>query len=413
MLYGFIVEQKHLHLSMSGGTPSMPLHFSTSSQTPSGAPVSVLAQDGVAYMNPTLIKPPAVILKDSEGIHISKTYTLNDLRRAEYVVACEHILIRGGKPVAQYDVRNKLTTGLGILRDGRVVLIIDTCTLEVMRMQFEMLGAMDATVLSRNMTPYMKYEGGHVHMGSTVAPVTVFEASTFETIQSPIVVIDAGHGGKDPGACGNGLQEKDVTLYMARKVAEELREKYEGTFLLIRNSDATIDLNERPKASNAIKADFYFSLHTNAHKDVTAKGFESFVYTSPSEKSVKIQQLVHAEAMDYLKQYGIVDRGLKRQNLCVVRETDCPSMLVETLFITNAVEAKLLTKKDVLDAICSRYVKGIAKGMGLKPKATVSTPPIETAMYTVQVGAYASRELANGLAERLKKAGYEAYVKKT
>lgn len=190
------------------------------------------------------------------------------------------------------------------------------------------------------------------------------------------VWIDAGHGGKDPGAVGNGLQEKDIALAVSLGVKERLEVEYEGVWVLLsRRTDVFLELKERTDSANKAGADLLVSIHCNAGGG--AGGFETFRYTSASTKSTAFQNILHAEIMAALKPFGVIDRGKKSKNLHMVRESKMPAVLTENLFIDVVSDADRLKRPDVIKAIIQGHVSGIAKYLGLKKKeaAAVAKAP--------------------------------------
>ncbi|GIP57927.1 N-acetylmuramoyl-L-alanine amidase family protein [Paenibacillus woosongensis] len=181
------------------------------------------------------------------------------------------------------------------------------------------------------------------------------------------VFIDAGHGGKDPGAVANGLQEKDIVLAVSLGVKRQLELQYEAVqVLLSRNTDVHLTLKERTDKANAADADLLLSIHCNAGGG--AGGYETFRYTSASSASTSFQNVLHAEMLAALKPYGVIDRGKKSKNLHMVRESKMPAVLTENLFIDVASDAARLKRPEVIEAIVSGHVSGIAKYLGLKRK---------------------------------------------
>lgn len=183
------------------------------------------------------------------------------------------------------------------------------------------------------------------------------------------VFIDAGHGGKDPGAVSNGLQEKDIVLAVSLAIKQQLESQYDGVqVLLCRSSDVFLELKERTDKANAAEADLLLSIHCNAGGG--AGGFETFRYTSASTASTSFQNVLHAEIMAALKPVGVIDRGKKSKNLYMVRESKMPAVLTENLFIDVATDAARLKRPEVIEAIIQGHVSGIAKYLGLKRKET-------------------------------------------
>lgn len=181
------------------------------------------------------------------------------------------------------------------------------------------------------------------------------------------VWIDAGHGGKDPGAVGNGLHEKNIVLTISQGIKQRLESDYEGTQVLVtRSTDVFHELKDRTSAANKAGADLLVSIHCNAGGG--AGGFESFRYTSASAASRSFQNVLHTEIMAALKPYNVNDRGQKAGNLHMVRESKMPAVLTENLFIDVATDAAKLKRQEVINSIVNGHVEGIAKFLGLKKK---------------------------------------------
>ncbi len=114
------------------------------------------------------------------------------------------------------------------------------------------------------------------------------------------VWIDAGHGGKDPGAVGHGLQEKNIALTLSLAIKNKLENDYQDVqVVLSRNTDVFLELKNRTNLANTANADALISIHCNAGGG--AGGFESFRYTSASMATAKLQHVLHAEIMSALK----------------------------------------------------------------------------------------------------------------
>lgn len=222
------------------------------------------------------------------------------------------------------------------------------------------------------------------------------------------IFIDPGHGGTDPGAVANGLKEKDLTLKISKKIKDKLANYENVQVKLSRESDTTLSLTQRTNAANSWGADYLISVHINAGG---GQGFESFIYNGGvSNATVANQNVIHPEIV---KVTGFKDRGKKRGNLHMVRQSKMPAMLTESGFIDNASDAKLLKQESFLDKIADGHVNGLVKVFGLKKKNVVESKPTQTpkTLYRVQVGAFADKSNADKLAAELKKKGYPAFVK--
>ncbi|MED4402498.1 N-acetylmuramoyl-L-alanine amidase [Metabacillus fastidiosus] len=182
------------------------------------------------------------------------------------------------------------------------------------------------------------------------------------------IIIDAGHGGKDSGATGNGLLEKDITLTISKYLKEYLDSHYTGfEAKLTRNSDVFIELSERANISNRYDADVFISNHVNAGGGT---GYESYIYSKPSAGSIQLQKLVNTEALETAKKYGLGSHGddTKRGNLAVVRRTHMPAILTEISYIDSS-DSELLKNDEFLRDMAGAYARGIAKFLALPSKS--------------------------------------------
>jgi N-acetylmuramoyl-L-alanine amidase len=186
------------------------------------------------------------------------------------------------------------------------------------------------------------------------------------------VWIDAGHGGKDPGAAANGLKEKDIVLSVSLEIKKRLEANYDGVqVLLSRSTDVFLELKDRTNLANKAGADILVSIHGNAGGGTG--GFETYRYTKASTASAALQNGLHTATMDMLNKVavGVIDRGQKAKNLHMVRESKMPAVLTENLFLDVATDAIKLKKDVVFQAIIDGHVIGIAKYLGLKKKEAV------------------------------------------
>jgi N-acetylmuramoyl-L-alanine amidase len=225
------------------------------------------------------------------------------------------------------------------------------------------------------------------------------------------IVLDAGHGGTDSGAVGNGLREKDLTLNIVKKIGNLLND-YEGVEVhYTRTDDRFLELSERAAIANKLNADYFISVHINAGGGT---GFESYIYNgNVSAKTIAYQNVIHGEIVRAIG--NVTDRGKKRANYAVLRETNMPAILTENLFIDNANDAAKLKSEQFLQQVAYGHVQGIVKAFGLKKKATATQPktdatPAQGKVYRVQVGAFSDRRNAERLAEELEKKGYPAII---
>ncbi|BFH63889.1 N-acetylmuramoyl-L-alanine amidase [Paenibacillus azoreducens] len=182
------------------------------------------------------------------------------------------------------------------------------------------------------------------------------------------VWIDAGHGGKDSGAVGNGVKEKDIVLTVSLAIKRKLESDYEGVqVLLTRSTDVFLELKDRTNKANAAGADLLVSIHCNAGGG--SGGFESYTYNGTNNAATTaLQNELHTEIMSRLKQYRVIDRGQKKKNLHMCRESRMPAVLTENLFVDVAADAARLKRLEVIEALVSGHVAGIAKYLKLQKR---------------------------------------------
>lgn len=202
------------------------------------------------------------------------------------------------------------------------------------------------------------------------------------------IVIDPGHGGKDPGAVGNGLKEKDLTLIISQKVASILG-SYGFNIILTRNDDRFVDL----AAPRVLACDLSVSIHVNAGGGT---GLETWValYNQPAES----KRLGQAIQDGVLGQIPFTDRGLKtRKNsagnadyLYMLRAARGVPVLVEVGFIDNAKDAAMLKDNNNLDKIAKGIADGILQYAGKGSKdITIKEAP---AVWAREAWEWAKRE---------------------
>lgn len=171
------------------------------------------------------------------------------------------------------------------------------------------------------------------------------------------VFLDAGHGGKDPGVIGpSGTKEKDITLAIAKNVAELLKTVGIET-MLTRDNDTFIELSARAVRANRAEANYFISIHCNAATSNQAHGTETYCYVKGGEAE-KLANMVQSEIV---KATGLVNRGIKTANFAVLRETKMPAILIEVAFISNPNEEKLLKDVAFQDKIAMAVAKGFCQ----------------------------------------------------
>lgn len=176
--------------------------------------------------------------------------------------------------------------------------------------------------------------------------------------QRKLIVLDAGHGGNDPGAIGKftGVKEKDLTLQAVLMLKQAL-EKMGYEVALTRSDDYRVELYQRTDFANEINATAFVSIHYNAADNIAARGVEILYNPEPTGKKYELSKAIYESL---LKNTGAFGRGLvKRPLLVVPRETKMPSCLVEMGFLSNADEEVKLQNS----AYMQLQVQAIAKGI--------------------------------------------------
>lgn len=213
------------------------------------------------------------------------------------------------------------------------------------------------------------------------------------------IVIDAGHGGKDPGAVGpHGIREKDINLELAFKLAEMLHEKTNLNVILTRKEDEFIPLAERTQIANDKKADLFVCIHCNSGLERDAKGFEIYFLSDRAsdqeaeavaniENSVidledksavddKLKAILWSLTLNEFvndsselasmitnrvndEELDIVNRGVKQAGFFVLRGAKMPAVLAECAFLSNKREERLLSKDSFQDKIVEALFYGI------------------------------------------------------
>ncbi|MBI2231863.1 MAG: N-acetylmuramoyl-L-alanine amidase [Deltaproteobacteria bacterium] len=213
------------------------------------------------------------------------------------------------------------------------------------------------------------------------------------------IVLDPGHGGKDPGAIGvGGIAEKDIVLSVARKLAKKLAKEMRIEVVLTRKNDSFVRLEDRTAIANAEDADLFLSLHMNASTSGNAKGLETYYLDNTNdeaslrlaarengtsrknvsdlqfilsdmtqnmklEDSISLAHRLHGSLVDSMsKKLGEVkDLGVKKALFYVLVGARMPSVLVEMFFITNKIEGRAMSRESYQNAIVEALYDGIQK----------------------------------------------------
>ncbi|WP_447979774.1 N-acetylmuramoyl-L-alanine amidase [Candidatus Nitrospira bockiana] len=220
------------------------------------------------------------------------------------------------------------------------------------------------------------------------------------------IVIDAGHGGKDPGAVGRGgTAEKDITLKVSLLLRDFIQQRLGKRVLLTRDRDVFVELEDRAKFANRHEADLFVSVHVNSHPQRSTKGLEIYHFgeasdpralavaarengtpientgvgwqylvadlltTKKMEESLELAWSTKQALVSHLNtHYDVVDHGVKTGPFYVLRFTAMPSILAEIGFISNPGEERLMQGQ----AFLNRIAEGIFEGI----KAFITPPQV-------------------------------------
>jgi N-acetylmuramoyl-L-alanine amidase len=224
-----------------------------------------------------------------------------------------------------------------------------------------------------------------------------------ESLRDLIIAVDAGHGGKDPGAIGKrGTREKQVVLAIAGELARQINHERGMKAILIRDGDYYIGLRDRVDKARSQKADLFVSIHADAHKNTEARGSSVFALSlrGASSEAAKLladrenasdliggvslddkDDLVASVLLDLsqtatiqssldvgdeilkeLKRSGKLHReSVQQAGFMVLKSPDIPSILVETAFISNPEEERKLTSRQYQDKLAQTILSGIKR----------------------------------------------------
>ena len=213
------------------------------------------------------------------------------------------------------------------------------------------------------------------------------------------IVLDPGHGGKDPGASAFGMKEKDIVLQVAKKLAVKLKKDLGYEVILTRNDDTFISLEQRTAIANTNSADLFISLHLNAHPSAKIYGFETYYLNLSSDsEAIRVAALENATSTHQLSDLqniladimknskidessrlaqqvqdalssGLTDRkypqvkslGVKKAPFYVLIGAEMPAILIEMAFLSNKTDANQVKKEGYQDALAAEIVQGLQR----------------------------------------------------
>ena len=213
------------------------------------------------------------------------------------------------------------------------------------------------------------------------------------------VMLDAGHGGVNPGAVYEGRQEKDDALALVLAIGPILQNNGIDV-LYTRTTDVYQTPLQKAELANEADVDYFISIHRNSFpEDNVVSGVESLVYDLSGVK-YEMAQNINAQ----LETVGFVDLGVKaRPNLIVLRRTKMPAVLVEAGFINSDTDNMLFDAN--FQAIAQAIADGIIETIAVQPETLESR-------YSVQVGAFRNRNYAEDLQEELMEMDFPARIER-
>ena len=218
------------------------------------------------------------------------------------------------------------------------------------------------------------------------------------------VFLGVGHGGSDPGAVTNNTKEKDLNLSIALACRDEL-ERHGVSVKMSRTKDENDTLSEEIKECNAYGPDLAVDIHCNSGKGDGAEVFHSHL----GGKGKTLAENILAEIV----KVGQNSRGAKtRKNANgndyygFIRQTSCPSVIVECAFVDNASDLKILATESQRKQMGIAIAKGILKTLGVEIQSERAT------LYRVQVGAYLVKANAEAMQKKIKAVGFDAFIVK-
>jgi N-acetylmuramoyl-L-alanine amidase len=189
-----------------------------------------------------------------------------------------------------------------------------------------------------------------------------------EALEHRVVIVDAGHGGQDGGTSGNGVQEKDATLDIARRVERQLRQR--GIEVrMTREHDRYVELEERCAKIPQSNAAAFVSIHLNAATVRGVSGIETYFCSQrsrlqpagdlPAMEDCRSEYLADLIQRRSCRATSATDRGVRDSHLYVVQHAACPAVLVECGYLTHAEEARRLKRDEYKEKLAVAIADGI------------------------------------------------------
>lgn len=292
-----------------------------------------------------------------------------------------------------YDKRNSIVVADGLLKNIRPAQFDDS----TVRVVFDLSSIDSYKVFRLNDPPRLVVD----IFGDEVRLEEKEEREERKALKTYTVVIDPGHGGKDPGALGpGGIREKDVVLDVARKVKRLLEKEHGYNVILTRDRDVYLSLEDRAAIANKKSADLFVSIHANANRNKRLRGIETYMLNwTDNEEAMEVAARENMISLKMMKEarsdVGVIlaslelqhkrddslnlahyiqdsmvsnlrdrysriyDHGVKQALFYVLFGAKMPSVLVEVSYITNRDEARRLNSRQYREHLAHSIASGI------------------------------------------------------
>ena len=225
-------------------------------------------------------------------------------------------------------------------------------------------GTVVGRILNGERVPVLEVNGGWVKIlfGGQPAYVSKTYVKLINLEGNPVagrvIVLDAGHGGRDPGAIANGANEKDVVFAVTQLLEKKLRAAG-ANVLMTRSTDTFLTLAERVEFSKQNHAEMFISIHANAASATSAKGAEVFYNSNTNQNGVESMKLAQEIQKQIVRQASMNDRGVKQQDFFVIKNQNITSVLIELGFLTNGDDAAKLKSPAYQEIFAEAIYQGI------------------------------------------------------
>ncbi|MFL0194482.1 N-acetylmuramoyl-L-alanine amidase [Clostridium sp. WILCCON 0269] len=193
---------------------------------------------------------------------------------------------------------------------------------------------------------------------SPMANIVNKDKDKHTSLKKYYIVLDPGHGGIDKGTSYGNMEEKNITLKIAKYAKTYLSSKGNVVFLT-REEDKLLGLDEIGDIVNSSCADAFVSIHVNSLNDKNFKGITTLYYDVNGYQEEERIKLANAIEKECVKSDNWESEGIRKQNLAVLRYSKIPGVLVECGFITNAEDRKRLSDEKVLKTLAQNISNGI------------------------------------------------------